>query len=113
MFLYRVEAAISVMQVETSVKKYLDKFFKEYNLPIPRIKIVDSMTAKWLGRDVYDPKVDKSNTTMEIQKSILNDEKTLDRVLCHELIHHWDFVTKFGHPDTGEETWKRHNEGKK
>jgi len=108
MFLYRVEAAISVMQVETSVKKYLDKFFKEYNLPVPRIKIVNRMTAGWLGRDVYAPRIDKANTTLEIQKSITNDEKTLDRVICHELIHHWDFLSKFAHPEQGKENWDKH-----
>lgn len=113
MYSHKIEAAVSVMHVETSVKKYLDKFFKEYNLPVPRIKIVNSTTAKWLGRDIYDPKVDKNNTTIEIQKSITNDERTLDRVICHELIHHFVFVTKFGHPETGDEAWNQHNEANK
>jgi hypothetical protein len=90
MFLSRVEAAVSVMQVETSVKKILNKFFKEYNLPMPRIKIANSLTAKWLGRDVY--KSGDTNTQLEVQKRITDDEKTLDRILTHELIHHWEFL---------------------
>jgi len=108
MFLYKIEAAVSVMHVETSIKKFLDKFFKEYNLPMPRIKIVNRMTAGWLGRDVYEPRIDKNNTTMEIQKSITNDEKTLDRVIAHELIHHKDFITRYGHPEQGKENWDKH-----
>ena len=89
-FLSRVEAAVSVMQVETSLKKIMNKFFKEYDLPIPRIKIANSLTATWLGRDVY--KSGDTNTTLEIQKRITDDEKTLDRILAHELIHHWEFL---------------------
>jgi len=113
MFLYKVEANVSLMHVEASVRKFLDKFFKEYNLPMPRIKIVDRMSAAWLGRDIYRPSIDKNNTTMEIQKSITNDEKTLDRVIAHELIHHWDFVTRYGHPETGQAAWDKHLELKK
>jgi hypothetical protein len=90
MFLSRVEAAVSVMQVENSIKKILNKFFKEYNLPMPRIKIANSLTAKWLGRDVY--KSGDTTTTIEVQKRITDDEKTLDRILAHELIHHWEFL---------------------
>ena len=107
MFLYKVEAAVSVMQVEASIRKFLDRFFKEYNLPMPRIKIVNNVGSRWLGRDSYSPSVDKNNTTMEIQKRITGDEKTLDRVIAHELIHHWDFLTKFGHPEHGDDNWKK------
>ena len=110
MFLYKVEAAVSVMHVEVAVKKFLDKFFKEYNLPMPRIKIVNQLTSRWLGRTSYSPKVDKNNTTIEIQKSVTADEKSLDRVIAHELIHHWDFVTTYGHPEVGAEAWKKMQE---
>ena len=108
MFLLKVESAVSTSRIETIIKSYLNQFFKEYNLPMPRIKIVDRMTAGWLGRDVYNRQVDKNNTTMEIQKSITNDEKTLDRVIAHELIHHFTFLNNFAHPEKGEENWKSH-----
>ena len=107
MFLYKVECAVSVVHVEEVVKKFLNRFFKEYNLPMPRIKIVNNVGSKWLGRDSYIPKVDKSNTTLEIQKRITEDEKTLDRVVLHELIHHKDFIEKFTHPEHGESNYKK------
>jgi predicted SprT family Zn-dependent metalloprotease len=107
MFLFKVEAAVSVMQVEHSIKKFLDKFFKEYNLPMPRIKIVNNVGSRWLGRDSYSPRVDKNNTVMEIQKRITGDEKTLDRVIAHELIHHYSFLVNFAHPEHGEDNWKK------
>ncbi len=92
MFLIKVHAAVSVLHVEQSLKKILTKFFNKYKLPVPRIKIVDS-SANWLGRTTFDPKIDKSNSTIEIQKRITEDEKSLDRVIAHELIHHWQFMT--------------------
>jgi len=106
-FLTKVEAAVSVMHVEAAIRKFLDRFFKEYNLPMPRIKIVNQITSTWLGRTLYSRKVDLNNTTIEIQKRVTTDEKSLDRVIAHELIHHWEFLTKYGHPDVGEEIWKK------
>ncbi len=94
MFLVRVEAAVSVSQVQQAIHKFLNKFFKKYNLPTPRIKIVNNSTEKWLGRTIYNPSQDTNNTTIEVQKSITNDEKTLDRIIAHELIHHWEFCVQ-------------------
>lgn len=113
MFLLRVEAAVSVYQVEALVKKYLDKFFKDYNLPMPKIKIVDRITANYLGRCIYSPHIDTANSTIEIQKGIINDETTLGKVICHELIHHFRNVTYFGHPTQGEGNRKKDDERRK
>lgn len=110
MFLYKVEAAVSVMEVEKSVKKFLDKFFKEYNLPVPRIKIVNNVGSKWLGRCGYNPGIDKNNSILEVQKRITGNENTLDRIIAHELIHHLDFMSKFAHPEHGDENWKKLNQ---
>jgi hypothetical protein len=93
MFVTRVEAAVSVMQVEASIRKIVSKFFKEYKLPMPKIKIANSLTSKWLGLCEY--KGGDTNTTISIQKRITDDEKTLDRVLTHELIHHWEFLVLY------------------
>ena len=101
MFLKKVEAAVSVMHVEEAIKKFLDKFFKEYSLPMPRIKIVNNVGSKWLGRCEYKPSVDPNNTTIQIQKRVTEDEKSLDRIIAHEIIHHWEFITRFTDPKTG------------
>jgi len=113
MFLYKIEAAVSVMHIEQAIKKLLDRFFKEYNLPMPRIKIANNVASRWLGRCGYTPSVDKFNTTMEIQKRITNDEKTLDRILAHELIHHLNFIEKYAHPEHGEDNWKKYSQMKR
>jgi len=107
MFLYKVEAAVSVMHVEAAIRKFMDRFFKEFNLPMPRIKIVNQISSDWLGRTTYTPKIDPNNTTIEIQKRVTTDEKSLDRVIAHELIHHFELIAKFGHPETGKDAWDK------
>ena len=90
MFLTRVEAAVSVMRVEASIKKIMAKWFKDFNLPMPRIKIANNLKTSWLGRCKY--RTGEDNTWLEIQKKITDDDKTLDRILTHEIIHHWEFL---------------------
>ena len=72
-------------------RKFLKLYFKDDNLPLPEFKIRNNVSAKWLGMTKWLR--GSSNTTIEIQKSILDDEKTLARVLIHELVHHWVFMT--------------------
>jgi hypothetical protein len=91
-FLHRIEAMVSTMHVEATVKKFLDKFFKADNLPLPKIKIVNDLNARWLGRTTYNPHEDENNTTIEIQKKVVGDQDTLERIVAHELIHHWEFL---------------------
>ena len=95
---YDLEASVSVWHVETSIKKFLNQFFSDYNLPMPRIKIVNHTGSKWLGRCKYNSRIDKNNTTIEIQKKVTSDEKSLDRIIAHELIHHWEFITRYTNP---------------
>ena len=60
-------------------------------LPLPHFKVVRHTGAKWLGRCTFK-RSNPVTTTIEIQKSILNVPESLDRVLCHEMIHHADFM---------------------
>jgi 2'-5' RNA ligase/GNAT superfamily N-acetyltransferase len=69
-------------------------------LPEPELKIVNSPRSNFLGRDIWPTRyVEKpfslswdDNTRVELQRSILNDENTLRRVIAHELCHHADFL---------------------
>jgi 2'-5' RNA ligase len=70
-------------------------------LPKPELKIVNQPRANWLGRDTWRIGVNRNtgvpiigeNTVIELQKSILNDETTLRRVIAHELAHHAEHLT--------------------
>jgi hypothetical protein len=59
---------------------------------MPKFKIANNLSSKDLGTCIYSPK-DPSTTTIRLQKRILGDEVTLERILAHELIHHADFIT--------------------
>lgn len=65
-------------------------------LPEPELKMVNQPRAGWLGRDTWQIWIRNGemgsgdNTVIEVQKSIINDEETLRRVIAHELCHHAD-----------------------
>ena len=91
----------SVGSIQSTIKSILTEFFPDAktfdgrDIPPPVIKIVDRLSAKWLGRCIF--RRSKSHTTViELQRSISSDAKTLDRVLCHEVIHHVDFLATNG-----------------
>jgi len=84
---YRI---ISSTDFEAKARRFLDKYFPDANLPMPAFKVVRHTNPKWNGRCIY--RLGGSNSTIELQKRILGDDKTLDRILAHELIHHADFL---------------------
>lgn len=97
-FLNRLEeiviarAVFTTSNLETLAKKLLKKYFRDLgSLPTPTFKIENNPKSRWLGRCVFDPKK-PATTSIKIQKSILGDERTVKRVLAHELIHHVAFM---------------------
>ena len=83
----------------TLANKVMNELFSvlgEANLPKPTMKIVNQPRANWLGRDTWRVGIQngkpywESNTTIDLQRSILNDENTLRRIIAHELAHHAD-----------------------
>ena len=56
---------------------------------LPVIKLRSNLGSKWLGRSTWKPS-SPSTTLLELQTSILGDDRTLERVIAHEMIHHRD-----------------------
>lgn len=83
--------AATIYDLERITKKVLRTFFNREHLPIPKFKIVNLPAAKWLGRTTFKSST-PGNTLIEIQKAILDSPDILEKVLHHELIHHWDFL---------------------
>lgn len=79
-------------QVVSVMKELLRKHWSEYDLPVPDVKLVNNAKARWLARCKWLRGA--SNTTMEVQRMAMGDPNTLRRVLAHEMIHHWDFLTQ-------------------
>ena len=70
------------------VAKYLDILGIS---ALPAIKVVDRLGDCALGRCKWNPR-QPGTTTIELQKKLFGDSRTLERVLAHELVHHWDYL---------------------
>lgn len=79
----------SIHTLEKAAHEFLPKLHGK--LPMPRFEIVDNHQSPWLGRCTWQP--GEQNTLIEVQRSVFNDEKTLMRVVAHELCHHCDYLT--------------------
>lgn len=79
----------TIAMIESFVEKYL-AMLGEQDLPRPQIEFRSNIVAEWLGQDVWSLR--KPTTTLRLQKSILGDPRTLERVIAHEMIHHVDFL---------------------
>lgn len=77
-----------ISELKRIAQEIIDKFFPE--LELPEFKIVRNTVPKWLGMCTTSHKDNRYATTIQIQKAILGDAKTLHRVLAHELIHYWE-----------------------
>ena len=79
--------------VRDITKEYLDTVFKNDSLPFPALRIVNHTVPKTLGTCKFNINY-RGNTEISLEKAILDDDKTLRRVIAHELIHHWEFLTQ-------------------
>ena len=59
-------------------------------MPLPEIKVVNSPASRWLGICRFNYMDDTSR--IELQKTIVDDETTLKRIIAHELCHHAEFL---------------------
>lgn len=66
------------------VRKYMDMLGVGL---VPTVKISDRIGAKALGTTLWRILADQPST-ITIQKSVLGDPATLERVLAHEMAHH-------------------------
>jgi len=79
-------------------KKIIDaawKYARILGTPmIPKIAIRNNLASKWLGRCQlrWHSSLGRQENLMEIQKRAMFDERTLDRVVAHEMAHHAEFL---------------------
>ena len=60
---------------------------KVLHMPMPKIVIVNQLTAKWHGIAIWDGKT----TVIKVQKAIMKDPNTLNRIVAHEVCHAWAY----------------------
>ena len=58
--------------------------------PRPRIELRDDPHVDWVGR--VDRPAGSRTTTMELQKRLLPNDKFLERVVAHEMVHHRNYL---------------------
>jgi len=72
---------------------YLNKFFADDHLPVPQIVLVRRMGKSWAARCAWHPR-SPENTTIEVNVLQVASREKLEGYLAHELIHHWQYLTK-------------------
>jgi SprT-like family len=75
--------------IEVFVEKYMEVLDIEGQEP--DIVIVDNLGSKWLGLCEWKPSR-PDTTTIYLQRRIIDDEGTLERVVAHEMIHHEEML---------------------
>ena len=60
---------------------------------LPEFAIRDNLTSRWLGQYVHKP---GQPNRIQIQKRLLHDDRSLERIIAHEMAHHAD-ITGPGH----------------
>lgn len=69
----------------------IDKYMRMLSIDgaKPVVVVKTRIGASWLGRDRWTSRMPHT-TTMELQRSIVGDPRTLERVVAHEMVHHRD-----------------------
>ncbi len=78
-------------QIADRIDGYVTKYMGILQIagPPPIVKLRSNLGSKWLGRSTWTPSR-PDTTLLELQTSILGDDRTLERVIAHEMIHHRD-----------------------
>jgi len=74
-------------RIEGYVSKYMDLLDVAGARPV--VKLRSNLGSSWLGRSTWSSK-QPHTTLLEIQQAILGDDRTLERVIAHEMVHHRD-----------------------
>ena len=69
------------------------------DLPTPELKIVNHARLAWLGRCEWV--LGNPNTIIKLQKAICSDERTLRRIIAHELCHHEQYLVHWSKWNSG------------
>ncbi len=75
------------------VEPFIDKYMAMLGIvgERPIVVVKSALGAGWLGRTKWSSR-NPHTTTIEFQRSILPDPRTLERVVAHEMVHHRDML---------------------
>lgn len=79
-------------QVPERVDELVDKYMGILGVDVaPVVAVQDNLGSKWLGKTLWTTR-NPSTTKIVLQKAILDDDLTLERVVAHEMIHHVEML---------------------
>jgi hypothetical protein len=58
---------------------------------LPEIEIHDNLGSKWFALTVWHPSR-PGTSTIQVQRAVLDDARTVERIIAHEMIHHVNFL---------------------
>lgn len=81
----------------STTAQLIDDLVKKYQKMLgvsqtPKIKLVSRLGNTWNGYCVWSP-VTPWTSLISLEKKITKDPLTLERILAHEMVHHWDFMS--------------------
>jgi hypothetical protein len=81
--------------IDARILHYIDKYMGILGVtgPRPAVALRDHLGYGWLGRTIWRP-WQPETTLIEIQRAILDDDRTLERVVAHEMVHHRNDTTQ-------------------
>jgi hypothetical protein len=83
-----IEDADKVLALQ-KIERFMGKYAKILGAPglLPKVKLRNALSAGWFGRLTYRLS-DISAAEIELQQCILGDDRTLERVVAHEMVHY-------------------------
>jgi hypothetical protein len=78
---------VKVPLIEALLTKYLAMLGADAEFPRPNIRVIDRMSAQYLGRTQWIASAPET-TILELQKVLLGTPRALESVVAHEIIHH-------------------------
>lgn len=71
-----------------AVKRLVSKYRGLLDLKAtPEIVVSDNLKSRWLGRMVHWPNNPEKGYQLQLQRRVMVDENTLERVIAHEMAH--------------------------
>lgn len=87
-----MEEDMSVERIRSLVRAYL-AMLGISDVQEPDIVVQDNVGSRWLGRWSMKWKNDlPGHPRIQIQRSVLSDQRTLERVVAHEVVHHVQYL---------------------
>lgn len=94
--------------LQAIAKKYLSMLPEGASMELPLILVENTPKSDWNGIAIWNPD-QPIKGTIKIQERCMNDERTVDRLIAHEVCHYWQHVKAY---EEGESAKFRMGHGK-